>query len=87
MPTFYYSDIIIIYGNNSKSIPRLRSVKFLLILSTSARTFAPSSPILFSPKIIMKKWKNNRLIIAIIINENIKFVWTIKIIIQINIKT
>ena len=55
MPTFYYSDLIIIYVNNSKNIRRLRSVKFLLILNAFASALAPSSPILLPPKIIMTK--------------------------------
>ena len=74
MSTFYYSDIIIIYVNNNKNIHRLRWAKFLLSFSASASAFAPSSPILLLSKIIMTKWKNNRLIIAIIINENRKCV-------------
>ena len=44
--TFYYSDIIIIYGNNSKNIHRLRLAKLLLSFSASASAYAPSSPIL-----------------------------------------
>ena len=68
MLTYCYSGIIIIYVNNSKNIHRLRWDKFLLSFSASASAFAPSAPILLLPKIIMAKWKNNRLIIAIIIN-------------------
>ena len=89
MPTFYYSDkillIVITYVNHSKNIHKFSLVKFLLSLRASASAFAPSSPILLPPK-IMKKEKNNRLILAII-NINKNFVWIIKIILQINIKT
>ena len=85
MSAFNYSDriIVIICVNNCKNIHRLRLVKFLFSLSTSASAFAPSTQISFRPK-IMTKWKNNRLIIAII-NKNRNFVWII--IIKINIKT
>ena len=84
MHTFYYSDriIVIIIGNNSKNIHRLRSVKCLLSASASASAFPPSTPILFHPKVVIK-WKNNRLII-VIINKNRNFVQTFKIIIHIN---
>ena len=59
IPTYYYSDIIIIYVNNSKNIPSYRLVKFLLSLSTSASAFVPSVPISLPSNIIMTKWKNN----------------------------
>ena len=77
MPTYYYSEIIIIYVNNSNNIHSVRLVKFLLSLSASASAFAPFTPISFCSKIIMTKWKNNRLIIAII-NKQKTFVWTLK---------
>ena len=54
MPTFYYSDRIriIICLNNTKSLPRFISVKFLLNLSASANTFAPVTPSQLPPKIL-----------------------------------
>ena len=76
--------IVIIYANNSINILRSSFFKFLLSLSAHASAFAPSASILFPPK-IMRKWKNNRLLLAIII-KNTKFVWILKIIIYINIR-
>ena len=70
MPTFDYSDkiIVMIYVKYSNYIPRLSLVKFLFSLSASASAIEPSSPIIFLPK-IMRKCKNNQLIIGII-NKN-----------------
>ena len=87
IPTFNCADkiIVIFYVNICKNIHRLRFYKLLLSLSPSASAFAPSSLILFFTKIIIKS-KNNRLFIAII-NKNRIFVWTLKLIIQMNIKT
>ena len=74
MPTFDLSDkiIVIFYVSNSKNILRLRVFKLLLSLSASASASAPSAPISLLSK-IMRKWKNNRLVIAIK-NKKINFI-------------
>ena len=54
-PTFYYSEIIIIYVNNCIYLPISRSVKFLFSLSASASAFAPAALMLLLSIIIMTK--------------------------------